>query len=400
VTSNLSIENSLSSRTSIPQSPPSVHHPIQREIRFGNFTYPYVVADNGWSSLGTTLAQLNVDRFFVVADAGIPAHLRERVKRTLASVAPSVVIDLKSTERRKRLSVVADLAEEFIREGATRRSCVVALGGGLVGNVTGLLASLLFRGIRLVHLPTTLLAVSDSTLSLKQAVNAGDIKNALGCFYPPVLVWSDIRILQDLPASHVRGALCEVAKNVLAIVPERYDELVSLARPNADYSQAELIRIIDLCITAKSRVMVHDACEVRSGLVLEYGHTVGHAIELTSGGSVSHGYAIGLGMLVAAEISVKLGHLNRNNADKHTEILTRIGAPIQAPADVHRNSVIRCVIHDNKRGYLTTRPTAIPMVLLRSLGEAIHTDGFPLCRVPVKLVSESLDVVYRTCGRT
>lgn len=157
---------------------------------------------------------------------------------------------------------------------------MIALGGGLAGNVAGLLAGLLMRGVRLVHLPTTLLAMSDSCLSLKQGTISPLGKNHLGLFHAPAFVWSDLAFLEYLPAREIRSAPCELIKNVLAIYPGQLAEVQSRLRPAADYSQEELAWFIDLCITAKSSVMASDALEKHWALVLEYGHTIGHALEL------------------------------------------------------------------------------------------------------------------------
>jgi 3-dehydroquinate synthetase len=389
------VEHALWSRRGIPGPTVEGSHPLAREIQFGNVTYRYVVADGGWSALGSTLRGLNADRLFAIVDVGIPAKIVAKVSGVLGSVAPLTTLSMTPAEEHKCLSTVGDMAETLFRGGATRRSFVVAVGGGLIGNVAGLLASLMFRGIGLIHLPTTLLALSDSTLSLKQAVNGNETKNVLGTYYPPKLVWSDLEIIRPLPSASIRSALCEAAKNVLAIIPERFDEFHAMARPEADYSDAEIVDIIDLCIAAKSRVMAADPSERQAGLILEYGHTVGHAIELASGGEISHGYAIGLGMIAAAEISFSLGHLGRRDADRHLEILRGVGAPLGLSAEISRDRVLELIALDNKRGYLPATHSGIDMVLLSKLGVPVQTDGIPLRPVSFSLIERSVDVLYR-----
>ena len=258
----------------------------------------------------------------------------------------------------------------------SRRSVVIALGGGAVGNIAGLLAALLFRGIRLVHVPTTLLAMSDSVLSLKQAVNSELGKNHIGTFYPPVLVWNSLDLLTTLPPAEIQSALCEMIKNVLAICPERYTEISHQLRVDATYSDEEITSFIELCVTAKTRVMRDDPYERGDGLVLEYGHTVGHALEILTRGTTSHGFAIGMGMRVAARVAVELGMLSRADEDCHEELLQRNGAPTQT-ADVDPRDVLRVVALDNKRGYIPDRPGCHGMILLAGLGQA-HRSGTSL----------------------
>ena len=259
---------------------------LDREVYFGDTRYPIYIRSGpaAWAEFAGLLTGLRADRFLLVTDDGVPAPALQAVSRVLEELAPVTVLRAPSNERAKTLSTIDDLAREAFTSGATRMSVFVALGGGLAGNVAGLLAHLFLRGARLVHVPTTLLAMSDSVLSLKQAVNSPVGKNHLGAFHAPELVWSQLDSLDTLPQSQVRAALCEAIKNVIAICPDRHDELAARLRTDAVYSRAELAWFIGMCIDAKQQVMAADPQEKGRGLVLEYGHTVGHAAELVTGG--------------------------------------------------------------------------------------------------------------------
>ena len=286
---------------------------------------------------------------------------------------------------------VAVLAEEAFRYGATRRSCVIGLGGGLTGNLAGLLAALMFRGVRLVQVPTTFLAMSDSVLSLKQAVNAGCGKNLLGTFYRPEFVWVDLAYLDTLPAREIRAGLCELIKNVLAIIPSRYHQVAGLLRPSADYSEPSYRRFLELSLEAKCSVMREDPRECGPALVLEYGHTVGHALELESGGDIPHGFAVGLGMLVAAKVARGLGLLSAAEEEAHVELLQRNGTPTSIPAEFHPQTIIERIGFDNKRGYVPRADGFQPMILLRALGVPEYRGELPLTPVPVTLLREAIE---------
>src|SRR5215470_12093132 len=282
---------------------------LDLEARFGDVHYPIYVRSGpaAWPELAGLLTGLHADRFLLVTDRGVPAAAVHAITSQLNAVAPVTVLQAPAREYAKNLSTIDELAKVAFTSGATRMSVFVALGGGLAGNVAGLLAHLFLRGARLVHIPTTLLAMSDSVLSLKQAVNSPVGKNHLGAFHAPELVWSQLDCLATLPPAQIRSALNEAIKNVVAICPGRYEEMAARLRADARYTQAEFAWFIGMCVDAKQEVMATDPQEKGRALVLEYGHTAGHAAELITGGGFSHGLAIGVGGLVAARVAAILG---------------------------------------------------------------------------------------------
>ncbi|MFI8106518.1 2-deoxy-scyllo-inosose synthase [Streptomyces sp. NPDC086023] len=368
---------------------------LDREVRFGDVRYDFHVrhGHSAWGDLRARAAELDADRFVVVADAGLPGHLVAEVETALASLAPTRVLKAQADEMQKSLTTLHRLAEEALRDGITRRSVVVALGGGTVGNIAGLLAALVFRGIRLVHMPTTLLGMSDSVLSLKQAVNSSYGKNHLGTFHAPVFVWNHLDFLDSLPAAEIQSALCEMIKNVLGIVPERYDEVAALLRTDARYTPDVLSRFIDLCVDAKTRVMRNDANEKGEALILEYGHTVGHAAELLTGGQLRHGFAIGIGMLAAARVSRELGMLDRSDEAAHLRLLELNGAPTVLPEELDAASVLDIVRRDNKRGYVPGRSGTCDLILLEGLGRPHRPAGNQITQVDEETVRTGIESV-------
>jgi 3-dehydroquinate synthase/2-deoxy-scyllo-inosose synthase len=342
----------------------------EREVQFGDVKFPFHVhsGEQSWDELKRRLGALDADQFAIITDEGVPPSIVAAVQTCLADVAPTRVYSVPNSEKSKNVSTLDLLAEQTIGDGVTRTSIIVALGGGLAGNVAGLLAALVFRGIRLVHVPTTLLAMSDSVLSLKQAVNSRIGKNHLGTFYTPVLVWNHLDFLDTLPPEEVQAALCEMVKNVLGICPERYDDVAAKLRPDALYTRQTMAEFIDLCVSAKTSVMRNDHREKREALVLEYGHTVGHAAELRTGGALRHGHAIGVGMLVAARISRLMGMMDGADEAAHQVLLERNGAPTQLPEQLTVEELLATVRRDNKRGYVPARQGAADMILLEGLG--------------------------------
>jgi 3-dehydroquinate synthase/2-deoxy-scyllo-inosose synthase len=366
------------------------------EIAFGAHQYGFYVGEGSpaWSVLVQRLAALEADCFAVVSEPGVPWHFaQELVEHIARDVGPAVLLRFPAGERGKTVAALDDLAEGALRAGLTRRSCVVAFGGGLAGNVAGLLAALLFRGIRLVHVPTTLLAMSDSVLSLKQAVNSGVGKNHIGTFHTPEFVWNNLAYLESLPADEVRGALCETIKNVLAICPQRLGELAGILDAGCAYTADDYRRIIDICVEAKTSVMRADPQEKREALILEYGHTIGHAVELLSRGTMTHGLAVGVGMLTAARAARLFGVLDERSEWTHWELLESNGAPTALPTGVEPARVLELSRLDNKRGYLRQRPGHRDMILLEGIGQPLRSGSSLLTQIPEQILAESLHAV-------
>jgi len=365
----------------------------ETQVRFGPYSYPFAVASQGFEHLCEWVARLSPDRLEIVTDRRLKGILATELASVFSSVAPVSVHSVEEGERYKRLSAVEQLAAELLEGGATRRSCVIALGGGLVGNVAGLLAALLYRGIRFIHVPTTLMAASDSTLSLKQAVNLPQGKNLLGTFYAPTFVWVELTYLDRLPRDQMRAGICESVKNAVAIAPDTLDELAGVIRPAADYTEQELVRLIQLAVDAKSRVMRRDEFERHSGIILEYGHTVGHAIETITNGQVLHGFAIGVGMLTAAEIARAQGRAAPVFVEQQRDLLSRCGAPTRFPAGVSLSKLAKVLRHDNKRGYLHENGDLVAMVILDGPATPRTTDGKPLALIPIDRVVDAAEAL-------
>ncbi|HEV8060483.1 MAG TPA: 2-deoxy-scyllo-inosose synthase [Gemmataceae bacterium] len=384
-------------------SPRRPSQQLHREVRFDEVRYDFYICKgpDSWHDLRSHLAKLDTDLFVLIADQGLrPAAVAE-VESHFKAIAPTLVIPTLANERVKRLGTIDELAELALRGGVTRQSCVVALGGGVVGNMAGLLAGLLYRGIRFVHLPTTLLSMSDSVLSMKQGVNSRQGKNLLGLFHPPIFVWNQLDFLDSLPVEAIKSALCETVKNVITICPERCDEVAGKLRPDGCYSAEVITEFIELCVDTKMKVMRNDPREKGDARILEYGHTVGHAVELLSEGKIHHGFAIGLGMLAAARVAGLLGYLDSKDESLHRELLLRNGAPIALPKSIDIQEIMRTIGLDNKRGYVRPKPGKCDFILLDGLGKPHRgKDGGLITQVDEELVRAGIESIkYRKPAR-
>jgi len=352
------------------------------------YEYPIEVrARPDWAEFRQKLAALHADHFTLVVDAGLPQELVEPVYQQVCELGvPCLLVPLRPSEKAKLMkTALSVLYQARAHGGGTHASCFIALGGGLVGNITGLAASLVVRGIRLVHIPTTLLAATDSILSCKQGVNGEPaldllIKNLVGTFKAPEFVLVYLSFWQSLAPDEIRSGLCELVKNVLAIHPHRYEEVVALLNPEARYSLDQFAQVFRWCFEAKQAVMRQDAHEQGAALVLEAGHTVGHGLESLLG--MKHGLAIALGLLVEAHISHAREWLGDREVRQHYALLGRNGVPTALPQGVDLNALIRLIRDDNKIGYLPRREGFHVMVLLRHLGQPVEErPGLPLAYV-------------------
>jgi 3-dehydroquinate synthase/2-deoxy-scyllo-inosose synthase len=366
-----------------------------RRIKLGDADYPYHYGYDCLDQIMRELSGLAADRLVVVSDDTVLSLHGDAVLPGLRRLAPVEVFSHHPGEALKTLQQLADYAERALTAGVTRRSVVVAFGGGVPGNLGGLLAALLFRGVRLVHMPTTTIAAMDSVLSLKQAINSSSGKNHIGTYYKPHAVFTDVRLLQTLPVRELQSGMCEMAKNCLAIRPQGLPRLREVIAEGSWSSPGSLLWLLDESIQAKGTVTARDSREQRGGLVLEYGHTVGHALELAvsrrPGPGMSHGRCVAFGMVVAAHIAHQRGWLSWAEVDLHEELAAALGAPLRLPPEVPADEIVALVRRDNKRGYLPPDPESAPFVLLRGLGQPAGDPDLPLVPVPLEELSNALN---------
>ncbi|WP_370370949.1 2-deoxy-scyllo-inosose synthase [Catenulispora sp. GP43] len=368
---------------------------LARTVDLGGVAFPYRFGYDCVDRIAWSIGRLEPDRILVVTDDTVAGLHGDTLFPELAAHAPVEVISMPAGEGMKSQTTLASHLERCIAAGATRGSVVVSFGGGVPGNLAGLMAALLYRGVRLVHVPTTTVAAMDSTLSLKQAVNSAYGKNHIGTYHTPQGVFTDVRFLQTLPERERRSGLCEAVKNCLAIRPQAIEPMRELLASGTTNSAEALLWLLDEGLTAKTGVTAGDPKEQGRGLILEYGHTVGHAVELCDqrirgAQGVSHGEAVALGMLAAARIGQALGTLSAPDVAVHDDLVALLGAASCLPSGVEPDEVVSRVGVDNKRGYLSVGPKEAAMVVLDGLGEPLGERDLPLVSVPMELVAEAV----------
>ena len=336
---------------------------------------------------------LAADRVCVVVDAVVARLYPDDVDRFAAlGGEPGVVVVAPEGERCKTLPVLGDVAEACLAGGATKRSLVLVFGGGATMNVGGLAAALIYRGLRLCYVPTTLMAQNDVVPSMKTAINFCDRKNNFGTFHAASLNVVDTRYLHTLPAREMRAGMGELVKNALVLGGEHFmiAERMLDAYARGALNDSLLAAIVEAGIRAKLRALAADAQEARAGMIFEYGHTVGHALELCyPAGVLSHGLAVCWGMRCCADVASQLGVLDRREAVRHDALIQRLvpealPAPLPSVADV----MFR-VMRDGKRGRTCESAEECSCVLLRGIGEPLQTETM-LSKFPARLVADWL----------
>ncbi|MDQ6747968.1 MAG: 3-dehydroquinate synthase [Candidatus Dormibacteraeota bacterium] len=327
-------------------------------------SYPVTIEAGASGRVGTWARELaGGSRVLVVCDHNTAEIAGSRIARDAAAE----ILELAPGETTKTFTNVGSVCVAAAAAGLDRGSVVVAVGGGVVGDLAGTAAAVYLRGIRLVQVPTTLLAMVDSSIGGKVGVNLSAGKNLVGAFKPPEAVFVDPTLLEGLPEREFRSGMAEVIKSGLVgdaelshLLDERGDA-VRARRPEV------LLEVIARTCAVKVGVVSRDETERGERMILNYGHTFGHALEAASNYSrdLTHGEAVGAGMKVAARLGVRAGITSPELQVLQARQLDAYGLPRRIPVKVGAEDVISAMAHDKK-----TREGRIRWVLLASLGRA------------------------------
>ena len=298
---------------------------------------------------------LAAQRCAVITDTNTGPLFGERVSQNLTSVGfQPLVITVPAGEKSKSLEQVGEICDQMIAGGMDRQSFVVGLGGGVVGDISGFVAAIFHRGISHVQIPTTLLAMVDSSIGGKTGVNTIAGKNLIGALHQPTLVIDDVDVLQTLPERELSQGFAEVIKHAVIADAEMFQQVIHVAVAELDrFNRSSLETVVALIarnIEIKARVVAKDEHdETGERALLNFGHTVGHAIEAaTNFEQLLHGEAISLGMIAAANISMKRAGLRDDERDAIVNLLRLFDLPTQLPANVSRKKILEAIPRDKK----------------------------------------------------
>lgn len=332
------------------------------------------------------LDKLRPDRVFIITDDAVGSIYGGGIATSLGAYYEVHTLTFPEGETNKTIFTLSKLGNELFMRRVSKNSVIVALGGGIVGNVAGLLAALVFRGITFIEVPTTFLAQTDSIMSSKQAVNTVFGKNMLGVYYPPYCNIVDVRFLLTESARSIRSGLVETVKNGL-INDATLFKYMRKKIPELSLNRLEELELlVKLSILSKIDIIKTDPSEKKRGMILEYGHTAGHAIEKLMNGALTHGECVSIGMVAAAKISEALGFLTNTHVKLHEEVLTALGMPVTLPAGMQPQDVLDTIEHDNKR-----EADGIKYVILENIGGVKVDNGKYMIPVPYEVVKSVLN---------
>ncbi|MBX7195286.1 MAG: 3-dehydroquinate synthase [Sandaracinaceae bacterium] len=300
-------------------------------VQLGRRSHRVVIARGALASLGDELAALEPSRLVIVTDANVRA---EAARWLSSTTTPMTWVELAPGEANKSIASIERIWDAAIEAHVDRRAVVVAVGGGVVGDLAGFAAATLLRGVRVVQVPTSLLAMVDSSVGGKTAIDRAQGKNLVGAFHQPSLVVCDVDALASLPGRELRAGMAEIVKTAWI---EGEGDVAALERDaerllaDDDEGRAARERAIHRAVRTKARIVASDETEQGARRLLNFGHTLGHAVEAASGYALVHGEAIAIGLVAALRLSVQLGHAEPAHVARMTALLERLGLPVAWP---------------------------------------------------------------------
>lgn len=345
-------------------------------VSLGERSYEIVIGHGILNALGEIVRELGLGpKEMIVTSATLRAPYGKTVEGSLTASGFDVsVVLIADDEESKSLKTTAALYDKMVENELDRSSGIVAVGGGVIGDVAGFAAATFMRGIRFVQVPTTLLAQVDSSIGGKTGVNHPKGKNLVGAFHQPTLVWTDVLTLRTLPERELRSGLAEVIKYAIVADAELFHVLEARARSFSKTPTDSLIEIVSRCCSIKARIVEEDEREHGVRSILNYGHTIGHALEsLTNYGHYTHGEAVAVGMIAAAKISREINATDQRTVDDQERLIASAGLPTQIDRSIEPHAIVQQLNRDKKR--LAGR---VRWVLPKTMGEVFLTDQVPL----------------------
>jgi 3-dehydroquinate synthase len=320
---------------------------LSTEVRIGQYSYSVLIGSGLLETIGDAIKQKPPpSRCAIISDTNVAPRFADRIQKSLTSTGfESTLITVPAGEKSKTLEQAGAICQQMLEAGLDRQSLVIGLGGGVIGDLSGFVAAIFQRGIPHVQVPTTLLAMVDSSIGGKTGVNARAGKNLIGAIHQPVLVIDDIEILKTLPSRELSQGFAEIIKHGIISDAEMFRQLEDVDLNNVDFTP-----LIRRNVEIKARIIANDERD-RGGerALLNFGHTVGHGIErATDYEGISHGEAVSLGMIAACDVSMNKAGLSQKERDTIIDLLRKFGLPTKLPTDFPRQKIFDALKFDKK----------------------------------------------------
>lgn len=320
------------------------------KVGLGDRSYPIIIEKNCLLRIaGELTAKQFGNKYGIIADSNVAELYGDGFLKSLTEAGiKAELITFPAGEASKSLAMIGTLSSELAQRGFDRKDCLIAFGGGVTGDLTGFLAATYMRGIPFVQVPTTLLAQVDSSVGGKTGVDIPEGKNLVGAFYQPKAVYIDSLLLATLPTDELLGGIGEVIK--YGVIRDRafFDFLVENREKILSLDHESIEKTIYLCCKIKAEVVAADEREGGVRRILNYGHTIGHAVEGASNYTLIHGFAVAIGMTAVARIAAMNNLLSVAEKDEIIKLLVDYGLPTEVPASLDRKIIKKYLLTDKK----------------------------------------------------
>jgi 3-dehydroquinate synthase len=319
------------------------------EVRLGQNSYNVHIGSGILNQTGQRLKKLGYcDKAVIITNPVIKKLYGIRLRQDLVDAGNKVtILEVPDGEEHKSLESAGKLYRQLAEFGAERSTPILALGGGVIGDLAGFVAATYMRGVPLVQLPTTLLAQCDSSIGGKTAVNHGPLKNEIGAFYQPKITVSDIATLKTLPQEELTSGLCEVIKH--AVIKD--EQFFVYLEKNLDLIKTLDDNVLEAIVAKSAQIKIEvveiDEKDTWLRNILNFGHTIGHAVESATNFRVAHGQAVSIGMVAAAKIASEMGILDRESVARLKKLLEKAGLMTRLPL-MEVKQVMQIMRYDKK----------------------------------------------------
>jgi 3-dehydroquinate synthase len=346
---------------------------INIRVELGENSYEIRIGSGLLPEVGLSLKHRGFSgKAVIITDSNVRPLYADILQQGLVNAGFGVtILEVPAGEEQKTLTTAGQLYESLAQDFAERTTLILALGGGVIGDLAGFVAATYMRGVPLVQVPTSLLAMVDSSIGGKTAVDHGSLKNMIGAFYQPKLVVADVAVLKTLPQVELSNGMSEVIKHAVIRNRDFYYYLQKYMTKAMAYE----IDLLEAIVKENARIKVPfvsvDEKETGIRTLLNFGHTVGHAVEAVSDFQIKHGQAVAIGVMAAAKISRRLGFLHEIDIEHLDRLIVQAGLPVDLPPldGVKKEKLLELIKHDKK-----VRDGKIRFILLRAIGDAFITD--------------------------
>lgn len=360
---------------------------ITLEVSLGERSYPIFIGSGLLANPDLLRRHVQGNRALIVSNEVVAPLYLDKLKQSLGDVACDQIV-LPDGEHTKTLDTLSNIYDKLLSGRHERSTTLIALGGGVVGDITGFAAATYQRGVHFIQVPTTLLSQVDSSVGGKTGVNHALGKNMIGAFYQPKCVLADTDVLGTLPARELRAGLAEVIKYGLIDNLPFFEWLESNIEGLLAGDKTLLAEAVRISCQDKARIVAADEKEGGVRALLNLGHTFGHAIENAMGyGNWLHGEAVATGMVMAADLSMRLGWLAPEQAQRARTLIARAGLPVSPPEQLRAEDFMALMAFDKK-----VIGGKIRFILLRGLGSAVIASA-----IDASLLHQTLEAKERLC---